>query len=381
MMPTWNKVHIERHGRWIYRIEDERHWDADFPGLGHWTNERWWKIKPKVRQQGKIARQHRRSTKNRPVHRRPGASPASHRWPLPGMLRIAYPQFIHYEFYVPIDAERTKLRRGHGASSRPASPGRRFFATYLGGIRWLFHGNFSGQDDWMVAIDRRPARAPLPPRRLAAGVAPPGRGGQPVRAVPRLRTVDEAEGRDASPSPLDRRRAAWSPPARHGYHVITLGEATQPDARVPPRRRARLLGMDRLRPDRSAVRRRPMLPPRRPAAVRQVRQVARSAVRAGATSRRRWSSCSTRSAIERADLVCNSWGGTIAIALAAEHPERVRSLVVTGSMPVFYGPLAAAARGWAPRPHRPRPLLRRRRSDARQDARPDRAPRVVRRRR
>lgn len=44
--------------------------------------------------------------------------------------------------------------------------------------------------------------------------------------------------------------------------------------------------------------------------------------------------------IERADLICNSWGGTIALATAAYYPERVRSLVVTGSMPVFYGPLA-----------------------------------------
>jgi 2-hydroxy-6-oxonona-2,4-dienedioate hydrolase len=48
---------------------------------------------------------------------------------------------------------------------------------------------------------------------------------------------------------------------------------------------------------------------------------------------------------ERVDLVCNSWGGTIAIALAAEHPGRVRSLVVTGSMPVFYGPLAPLPEG------------------------------------
>ena len=47
-MPTWNKIHVERHGRWIYRVEDERHWDAEFPGLGHWTNQRWWKTKPKV---------------------------------------------------------------------------------------------------------------------------------------------------------------------------------------------------------------------------------------------------------------------------------------------------------------------------------------------
>jgi len=44
--------------------------------------------------------------------------------------------------------------------------------------------------------------------------------------------------------------------------------------------------------------------------------------------------------VDRADFVCNSWGGTIALNLAAKYPDRVRSLVVTGSMPVFYGPLA-----------------------------------------
>ena len=44
--------------------------------------------------------------------------------------------------------------------------------------------------------------------------------------------------------------------------------------------------------------------------------------------------------IARADFVCNSWGGSIALCLAAQYPKRVRSLVITGSMPVFYGPLA-----------------------------------------
>lgn len=44
--------------------------------------------------------------------------------------------------------------------------------------------------------------------------------------------------------------------------------------------------------------------------------------------------------VERADFVCNSWGGSIALCLAARHPERTRSLVITGSMPVFHGPLA-----------------------------------------
>jgi 2-hydroxy-6-oxonona-2,4-dienedioate hydrolase len=44
--------------------------------------------------------------------------------------------------------------------------------------------------------------------------------------------------------------------------------------------------------------------------------------------------------IATADFVCNSWGGTIALNVAAKYPDRVRSLVVTGSMPVFHGPLA-----------------------------------------
>lgn len=38
--------------------------------------------------------------------------------------------------------------------------------------------------------------------------------------------------------------------------------------------------------------------------------------------------------IDQADFVCNSIGGSAAIALAAEHPELVRRLVITGSEPV-----------------------------------------------
>jgi len=49
--------------------------------------------------------------------------------------------------------------------------------------------------------------------------------------------------------------------------------------------------------------------------------------------------------IERADFVCNSWGGTIALCFVATYPQRARSLTVTGSMPVFYGPLAPLPEG------------------------------------
>jgi 2-hydroxy-6-oxonona-2,4-dienedioate hydrolase len=49
--------------------------------------------------------------------------------------------------------------------------------------------------------------------------------------------------------------------------------------------------------------------------------------------------------IPRVDIVCNSWGGSIALCLAAQYPDRVRSLTVTGAMPVFYGPLAPLPEG------------------------------------
>jgi 2-hydroxy-6-oxonona-2,4-dienedioate hydrolase len=40
------------------------------------------------------------------------------------------------------------------------------------------------------------------------------------------------------------------------------------------------------------------------------------------------------------NVVCNSWGGTQALTLAAQHPSRVTAMSITGSMPVFHGPMS-----------------------------------------
>lgn len=53
--------------------------------------------------------------------------------------------------------------------------------------------------------------------------------------------------------------------------------------------------------------------------------------------------------LDDADFVCGSWGGSAALALAAAVPSRVRSLVVTGSMPLLDGPVPAAAAALAGR--------------------------------
>ncbi len=157
MMPTWNKIHIEKEGRWLYRVEDERYWEAEFPGVGKWTNDRWWKIKPK-QQQGKFLGNTGGSGRNDPYiesQNFPGFASLS----LPGVLRIAYPQFIHYEFYVPIDAENTRYV-GVMVQFKTGLKKLAFYFHYLSRIRWLFHGQFSGQDHWMVA------ETDAPPERL-----------------------------------------------------------------------------------------------------------------------------------------------------------------------------------------------------------------------
>lgn len=152
-MPTWNLVRIEKHGRWLFRVEVERHWEAEFPGLGRWTNQRWWKIEPRHKQ-GRMLGNTGGSSKNDPyieAHAFPGFASLS----LPGVLRIAYPQFIHYEFYVPIDEHHTKYV-GLMVQFKTGLAKLAFYMKYLFGIRWLFHGQFSRQDHLMVASTDAP---------------------------------------------------------------------------------------------------------------------------------------------------------------------------------------------------------------------------------
>ncbi len=127
--------------------------------------------------------------------------------------------------------------------------------------------------------------------------------------------------------------------------------------------------------------RRPAGRARRPPAVRAQLEARDRRARCGTSTRATSSRCSTRSGSSRPDLVCNSWGGTMALCLAATHPDRVG---VAGRDRLDAGvPRAAApaARAAPARSHRPRAVLRRRRPVPRQDARPHGAARVVRRRR
>lgn len=164
-MPVWNVTRIVPGGNWIFRVQDEVYWDADFPGVGRWTGKRWWRLNPpegtfNIGNTGAATKVDRTIE----AQRFPGFASVA----MPGVLRIVYPKFIHYEFYVPVDPGHHRyvgvmVNFVRGAASA------RFYLKYLGFIRWLFHGQFSGQDAWMVdATDAPPERLYRPDVSLTA---------------------------------------------------------------------------------------------------------------------------------------------------------------------------------------------------------------------
>lgn len=155
-MPVWNETRIVQRGRWIYRVQDKQYWTADFPGLGSWDTQAWYKLKPpKATANIGNTGSHREVNPVIAAQEFPGFASVS----MPGVLRIAYPTFIHYEFYVPVDAA-NHIYVGVMADFRSGLRALPFYAKYLGFIRWLFHGQFSAQDKWMVEV------TDAPPERL-----------------------------------------------------------------------------------------------------------------------------------------------------------------------------------------------------------------------
>lgn len=151
VMPAWNRTRVSREGPWLVRVQDELHWEAEYPGLGVWTNKRWWRRTPLPDRPGKGKRV------NPVIDAMDIPGFVSIR--LPGLLRVAYPKFIHYEWYVPVDVDHVRyvqIMVRFETGLRAAL----FKVSYLAAIRWLFHGQFTRQDAWMVDV------TDAPPERL-----------------------------------------------------------------------------------------------------------------------------------------------------------------------------------------------------------------------
>lgn len=152
-MPVWAKTKIvaSDDGDWIFRVQESVEYESVFPGLGKWPKKR--KVTHLAQRQATPSDVPRLDPTIKSLNL-PGHISVR----LPGLLRVAWTSYLHFEWAVPVDEDHHRyvqyVVRFKTGLSDPA-----FRLRYWTYIRWLFHGKFTGRDAWMVEeMDSPPER-------------------------------------------------------------------------------------------------------------------------------------------------------------------------------------------------------------------------------
>lgn len=129
-MPGFTRVNVEadEEAPWVTRKTVEVGFSAEYGALGTWPKQPFWR------------------------RRRKGARVSIR---MPGLLRVAYPKLIHFEWYVPTVAGEHRYLQFLVAHAR-GWRGWWFRLYYWGLFRWLFHVQFNNQDAGMVEMMKTP---------------------------------------------------------------------------------------------------------------------------------------------------------------------------------------------------------------------------------
>jgi phenylpropionate dioxygenase-like ring-hydroxylating dioxygenase large terminal subunit len=133
-LPAYNRASVapSPDGHWITRIPSNVAMVAEYPVVGQWPRNKWWK--------------------------RGGRGPSTS-IRLPGLLRVDYGEWAHYEWYIPTVEGRHRYLQV-AAKRVGGLDGLRFRLNYWLYTRWVFHGAFNDQDAAMVETMQ------IPPERL-----------------------------------------------------------------------------------------------------------------------------------------------------------------------------------------------------------------------
>jgi nitrite reductase/ring-hydroxylating ferredoxin subunit len=161
-------------GEWLMRVRDDAVWDVEYPRLGRWPRRHFWQ------------------------RRRTGTAGVGIR--LPGILLNRQRGWTGYELYIPWDEDHylSGLLATKRASGLAAL---RFRLWYRLWVRWIFHGQQNGEDQWMIELMN------IPPERLY----------RPDVSVTAWRKLCEETARRTgaeAPSELERDEAASAVAAR-----------------------------------------------------------------------------------------------------------------------------------------------------------------------
>ena len=187
-LPAWSLTSVlpGPDPRWLIRHQDAVYWDDNFPGLGTFTNDsRARRIAKRVRRRREPARRIAELKIPEMVSVR-----------LPYILRVAYRNFIHYEWAVPEDADHHRYIQLLVCFPENWLDDLLFRIHYALYIRWVFHVRFTGQDAWMVRL------MDVPPERLY----------RPDSSITEWRRLVESQHREPAESATPRS----TPTARRG---------------------------------------------------------------------------------------------------------------------------------------------------------------------
>lgn len=152
-MPGWarTKIVADEDGDWLFRVQESVEYESDFPGLGKWPRRKITQVAQRKMTPGEVGKRLDPTIRslNLPGH-------ISVR--LPGLLRVAWTTYLHFEWYVPEDENHHRYVQ-YAVRFKTGPSDFAFRLRYWTYIRWLFHGKFTGRDAWMVEeMDAPPER-------------------------------------------------------------------------------------------------------------------------------------------------------------------------------------------------------------------------------
>jgi phenylpropionate dioxygenase-like ring-hydroxylating dioxygenase large terminal subunit len=130
-IPSYSNVAVhgeDENDPWITRNVSAVGFEANYPGLGEWPKKRFWK------------------------HKKRGVRVSIR---LPGMLRVHYGGWIHFETYVPTVPGEHRYLQIAMCNARGLQAAK-FRAFYRGYLSWIFHRQFNDQDAAMVELMQTP---------------------------------------------------------------------------------------------------------------------------------------------------------------------------------------------------------------------------------
>lgn len=156
---VWNNVKtvMSEDGIWSTRVESNLEYEGEFPGVGRWPRKEPWFLRIRKNKQNLPGRDSEADQQNVDPAILALNSPGTVSVRMPCTLRVLMaPTWIHYEWCIGVDEEHYRYIQLAVQFKSDRRSALKFKAMYASLLTWMFHGQFTGQDESMVRVTSAP---------------------------------------------------------------------------------------------------------------------------------------------------------------------------------------------------------------------------------